>query len=162
MDIERFFEASTPQTCSGIKRMDMDIIYDISDKQTKRKVFLELLSATRAWFVSKIHHIPEIRASTRTVGNPIQINIILWNYQSEKSDWIQTYDVLASLTKVREKYFRFFIFVRNIISDVHVHSFDPWASLGSASFGKPLIIDIFLSKSMVFLAKSWFSLSELR
>ena len=32
IDFERFFEASTPQTCSGIKRMDMDIIYDISDK----------------------------------------------------------------------------------------------------------------------------------
>ena len=110
---------------------------------------------------------PEISASTGTVGTPIQINIILWNYQSEKSDWIQTYDVLASLTKVREKCFLFFLFVRNIINDVHVHPFDPWASLGSASFEKPLKIDVFSiqkygfpCQSMVFFVRT--SLSKIQ
>ena len=39
IDFERFFEASTPQTCSGIKNHDMDIIYNISDQEKISKIF---------------------------------------------------------------------------------------------------------------------------
>ena len=43
----------------------------------------------------------------------------------EKYDGFWRQIMLASLTKVREKYFHFFLFVRNVINDIHVHSFDP-------------------------------------
>ena len=39
IDFERFFGSSTPKNDSHIKRMDMDIIYNISDKCKKMKVF---------------------------------------------------------------------------------------------------------------------------
>ena len=94
----------------------------------------------------------EIAACAGTVGSPVQIvESPVWK------TWLNPSLRCARLADFfSRKYFNFYFYVRNVKNNVHAHSFDPWASPGSASFGKPLIIDIFLYKSMVSLPNHGF------
>ena len=130
MDLERFSITKTSQNSSRVKSTGTGINYNISGQKKKPKVFnSKFRQLGEHDLCLKSITFLQSSAISLTVGNPIQINASPGIYQSEKSGQWAAYNVLAQLTKFRVEHFCIFFLARNVLYNVHVHSFDPCALL---------------------------------